>query len=98
MYKRNIKITAYALASALLIGGFSIDAKAATATSVLPGGGVTLAMAKSATDLQAIAKDEQASSKIEAQTDFFWLMKHAFFDILRLYYFIIICNSWRIYA
>ncbi|MBR1476977.1 MAG: SH3 domain-containing protein [Lachnospiraceae bacterium] len=63
MYSRYIKLTAYALSSALLLGGVSINAQAAPA--VLPGGGIALAIAPTGTELQNISDDGAATEKIE---------------------------------
>lgn len=56
MFRKTIKVTTYILAATLAFSGMGITSKAATATSVLPSGGVDLSLAEGI-KLESIAND-----------------------------------------
>lgn len=56
MFRKTIKVTTYILVATLAFSGMGITSKAATATSVLPSGGVDLSLAEGI-KLESIAND-----------------------------------------
>jgi cell wall-associated NlpC family hydrolase len=68
MFHKSVKAVSTVLTVALVFSGMSINAAAATSTSVLPSGGVALALANG-NKLETIASSKtSASSSIEIQT------------------------------
>jgi cell wall-associated NlpC family hydrolase len=69
MIRKSIKIVAYALTAAMLLTGNSITAHAAGISSVLPGGGVNISLAKAQTTEELLASGSGTVSMIEALLD-----------------------------
>ena len=64
MFHRSMKITTYLLTAAVIFGGMGVNVSAATSTSVLPSGGVALALAEG-NKLENITTDEETIAKIQ---------------------------------
>jgi cell wall-associated NlpC family hydrolase len=69
MIRKSIKIVAYALTATMLLTGDYITANAAGISSVLPGGGVNISLAKSQTTEELLASGSGTVSMIEALLD-----------------------------
>lgn len=65
MVRNSVRITACALAAAIVFSGMSINAEAAVSTSVLPSGGIDLTIAKGNT-LENVTTDSKRNIQIES--------------------------------